>query len=257
MSVPTGPDLTGRVVVVVGASAGIGRESARWFARHGAGVLAVGRRRDRLEELAATEDLAARVVVCVVDVTTPDGPAAVAAAAALLGPVDLLLYAAGSSPLTELADTDADTMASVFATNAVAPSQVCRSLLGQFAPDGIAAFMSSESVGRPRRGLVTYSASKAALEELVRGWRVEHPTIRFSSVCVGATIGTDFSREFGADLLGEALVEWIRTGQLSERQMEPAEVGEAVARILAVAMTQPGIDVTSFAVQPPGPLASM
>lgn len=257
MSAPTAPDLAGRVVVVVGASAGIGRESARWFARHGARVLAVGRRSDRLEELAGSEVFVAPMSVCAVDVTDTDGPETVAAAAAVLGPVDLLLYAAGASPLTELADTDAAVMATVFATNAVAPSQICRALLGRFASDAIVAFMSSESVGRPRRGLVTYSASKAALEELVRGWRVEHPTIRFSSVCVGATIGTDFSRQFGSELLGEALVEWIRTGQLSERQMEPAEVGAAVAQVLAVAMMQPGIDVTSFAVQPPGPLASM
>lgn len=257
MTPSTGSLLDGRVVVVVGASAGIGRESARWFARHGARVLAVGRRPDRLEELTRDSDHVVPMVVCAVDVTTPDGPAAVASAAASLGPVDLLLYAAGASPLTELADTDAATMDAVFATNAVAPSQICRALLGQFAPDAIAAFMSSESVGRPRRGLVTYSASKAALEELVRGWRVEHPTIRFSTVCVGATIGTDFSREFGSELLGDALVEWIRTGQLSERQMEPADVGESVAEILAVAMVRPGVDVTSFAVQPPGPLASM
>jgi NAD(P)-dependent dehydrogenase (short-subunit alcohol dehydrogenase family) len=257
MTAPIGPDLAGRVVVVVGASAGIGRESARWFARHGARVLAVGRRSDRLEELAASEDFVVPLSVCAVDVTTTEGPAAVAAAAASLGPVDLLLHAAGASPLTELAETDAEVMATTFATNAVAPSQVCRALLDQFAPGAIAAFMSSESVGRPRRGLVTYSASKAALEEMVRGWRVEHPTIRFCSVCVGATIGTDFSREFGAELLGDALVEWIRTGQLSERQMDPAEVGETVAQILAVAMVQPGVDVTSFAVQPPGPLASM
>jgi len=257
MTASTGPDLAGRVVVVVGASAGIGRESARWFARRGARVLAVGRRADRLDELASSDDFAAAMTVCAVDVTTPEGPATVASEAAELGPIDLLLYAAGASPLAELADTDAEMMSTVFATNAVAPSQICRALLGRFAPDAIVAFMSSESVGRPRRGLVTYSASKAALEELVRGWRVEHPSIRFSSVCVGATIGTDFSREFGSELLGDALVEWIRTGQLSERQMEPVEVGEAVAQILAVAMTQPGIDVTSFAVQPPGPLASM
>lgn len=248
--------MDGRIVVVVGASAGIGRESARWFASQGATVLAVGRRQERLDDLAAGP-YPGSMVPLAVDVTAPDGPDRVAAAAAALGPVDLVLHAAGASPLSNLADTDAAAMAEVFAANAVAPSQICRVLLDRLAPDAIVAFMSSESVGRPRRGLVTYSASKAALEELVRGWRVEHPHVRFSSVCVGATIGTDFSRDFGNDLLGEALVEWIRTGQLSERQMEPPEVGEAVARILAVALDHPGIDVTSFAVQPPGPLASM
>ena len=45
-------DLTGSVVVVTGASAGIGRETALEFARHGARVVVAARREERLRELA-------------------------------------------------------------------------------------------------------------------------------------------------------------------------------------------------------------
>ena len=251
-------DLSNRTILVVGASAGIGRESARWFAEHGAKVVAVGRRADRLDELAASGTFAHPITVCAADVTGAGEPERVAAvAAAALGPIDLVLYGAAISPMGMLADTDAATWTDVLVTNVVAPSQVCRAVLPHLAPDAIVAFMSSESVGRPRKALVPYTTSKAALEELVRGWRTEHPDVRFSTICVGATIGTDFSRDFGGDILGDALMDWIRTGHLPERNMDPPEVGEALAQVLAVAMVHPGVDVTTFAIQPPGPLASL
>jgi NADP-dependent 3-hydroxy acid dehydrogenase YdfG len=43
--------LKDQVVLVVGASSGIGRDCARLFAREGARVMAAARRQDRLESL--------------------------------------------------------------------------------------------------------------------------------------------------------------------------------------------------------------
>lgn len=249
-----GTSMQGRSVLVVGASAGIGRESAKWFASNGAKVMAIGRREDRLRELADEVELSWAAV----DVAADGGPErAIEATVAAIGAIDLLLYGAAVSPMGMLADTGAAEWMTLLATNVVAPSQVCRAALPHLAPGAVVAFMSSESVGRPRKALVPYTTSKAALEELVRGWRTEHPEHRFCTICVGATIGTDFSRDFGGEILGDALMDWIRTGHLPAANMEPPEVGESIAQALAIALDHPGIDLTTFAIQPPGPLASL
>lgn len=250
-------DIEGRSILVVGASAGIGLESAKAFAMAGAKVMAVGRRRDRLDDLASSTESRHPIATCAADVTIPGEPERVVAEAiAAIGPIDLVLYGAAISPMGMLADTDAAQWSDVFATNVVAPMQVCRAVLPHLTDQGIVAFMSSESVARPRPALVPYTSSKAALETAIAGWRAEHPEVRFSTICVGATIGTDFSRDFGADILGDALTDWIKGGHLPAQNMEPPAVGESIAQILSVAMVHPSVDVTTFAVQPPGPLAS-
>ena len=250
-------EIDGRSILVIGASAGIGLESAKAFALAGAKVMAVGRRRERLEDLASSTASKHPIAICAADVTLPGEPERVAAEAiAAIGPIDLVLYGAAISPMGMLADTDAAQWSAVLTANVVAPMQVCRAVLPHLADTGIVAFMSSESVARPRPALVPYTSSKAALETAIAGWRAEHPDIRFSTICVGATIGTDFSRDFGAEILGDALNEWIKGGHLPAQNMEPVAVGETIAEILAVAISHPDVDVTTFAVQPPGPLAS-
>ena len=45
----------------------------------------------------------------------------------------------------------------------------------------------------PYHGLIPYGSSKAALEEVVRGLRLEHPELRFGCIRVGQTMPTDFA----------------------------------------------------------------
>lgn len=89
-------DCTGRVAVVTGASSGIGEATARTLAAHGAAVLLLARRTDRIT--AIKEDIAAAggsalAVAC--DVTDPESLERATVAARELGRVDLLVNNAG------------------------------------------------------------------------------------------------------------------------------------------------------------------
>ncbi len=246
--------ISGKSVLVVGASAGIGRESAAAFARAGARVMAVGRREEKLRELADDVELE----WCAADITHPGEPQRlVSETVRVFGGIDILLIVAAASPMVAIADIATDDFLSVFASNVVGPSEVCKAALPHLNENAFVGFVSSETVGRPRHGLVPYGVSKAALEELVNGWRVEHPNIRFSTIRVGATIGTDFGRDFDGELIGRFLEEWIRGGHLSAEMMTPVSVGVEMAELVAVAYLQPTVGLTDFSLRPPGPLASL
>ena len=244
-------DLTGVRIVVVGASAGIGREVALASAAAGAGVVAVGRRQERLDALGAQQP---GIVGIVADLRDPDAcPLVVDEAVRDLGGIDVVVLALGASPLVALADADADAWHQVVTSNTVAPALVTQAALDHLAAGGIIAFLSSESVGRPRRGLVPYSASKAALDEQIKGWRTECPDRRFIRVVVGATTGTDFARDFDVETISAYLEDWVAGGHLAETMMEPAEVGRSIVEVLAVALAHPTIDLNDVAIVPPGP----
>lgn len=120
------------------------------------------------------------------------------------------------------------------------------------APDVIVAMISSESVGNPYPGLVPYTASKAALEELVRGWRAEHPEVRFSRVTVGATDGTDFARDFDPELFGGLFGQWVARGVIPQRVMNPVDLGGSIAAALGGAVLVPDVDVQDMVLRSPG-----
>jgi NAD(P)-dependent dehydrogenase (short-subunit alcohol dehydrogenase family) len=95
-----------------------------------------------------------------------------------------------ASPLSPLVDAHANLWLDVLSTNLVGASLVCCSVLGHLREGGgRAVLLGSSSVGRPFPGLVPYAASKAALEELIRGWRAGNPDVLFTSL-VGPTAET-------------------------------------------------------------------
>lgn len=101
-------DLDGRVFIVTGASAGIGLGIARCLAAEGARIVAVARRRDRLEAAAAAlrDGGCAGVAAVSADVTAADAPRRLRDAATdAFGRVDGLVNNAGQSrPTGPMAD---------------------------------------------------------------------------------------------------------------------------------------------------------
>ena len=99
--------LTDTVALITGSSSGIGAATARRLAAEGAAVALVARRRDRLEELAATiSGEGGTVLVVEADVTSEQqAVAAVERTVAELGRLDTLVSNAGVMLLGPALDT--------------------------------------------------------------------------------------------------------------------------------------------------------
>src|SRR5215831_2392883 len=88
-------NLENQVVLVVGASSGIGRETAVLFAREGARVMAAARREDRL---AALKKEVPSIETAVADAAKlSDMERLARETESRLGPIDILVYNAGTN----------------------------------------------------------------------------------------------------------------------------------------------------------------
>ncbi|MCA9970503.1 MAG: SDR family NAD(P)-dependent oxidoreductase [Anaerolineales bacterium] len=165
------------VVIVTGASAGIGRATAVSLAQRGANVVLNARRAERLQELAAA--LAAypgRRLVVPGDIGQPaTAETLVAETLATFGRVDVLINNAGvghNSPLTAIPPADMRTILDVnvlgllYATQAVVP-HMRRQGYGQIVN------VSSIISQRPEVRSGMYTASKTAVNFVSRSLRME------------------------------------------------------------------------------------
>ncbi|HEV7718549.1 MAG TPA: SDR family NAD(P)-dependent oxidoreductase [Arsenicitalea sp.] len=178
---PAPNDLAGKVVLVSGASRGIGYAAAREAARRGAHVIAIARTTGGLEEL-DDEVKRAGSSATLVPLDLRDGDAIDRLGLAIFerwGKLDGLIANAGVlgvlSPLTHIAPAEFE---KTFAINVTANFRLLRSLdlLLQKSDAGRAVFVSSSSArsSRPYWGL--YAASKAALDAMVKSYAGEMAT---------------------------------------------------------------------------------
>jgi len=111
--------LSGKTVLITGASAGIGRACALALARQGANLVLTARRQERLDEIASTLGReGTRAVVVGGDVREEQtAKRCVAAALETFGSLDVLVNNAGAGIYKNLVDTGADEYDHLFDTN--------------------------------------------------------------------------------------------------------------------------------------------
>src|SRR4051794_32547743 len=126
------PDARKKVVIVTGASAGIGASIARELARQGHDLVLTARREDRLRELAdeLTAATAGRPIEVLVVAAALDDPATpervVAESVARFGGLDVLINNAGFGLPTLFADGDPRDLRRQLEVNLVAPLLMTR-----------------------------------------------------------------------------------------------------------------------------------
>ncbi|WP_217161444.1 SDR family NAD(P)-dependent oxidoreductase [Streptomyces sp. AC512_CC834] len=182
-----GRTFEGRTVVVTGGGTGLGRATALAFAAQGATTVIVsGRRKERLDQVAAEHPA---VVPVVADVTSEAGAQALADEVRGRGGVlDVLVHNAGVFRFTPLAGLGPDTVREVLDTNLLGPLLVTGHLLPYLAPQrGSIVLVSSRAGHNPGPGSSAYAASKAGVHSLTRSWAAELAThgIRVNAVAPG------------------------------------------------------------------------
>jgi NAD(P)-dependent dehydrogenase (short-subunit alcohol dehydrogenase family) len=155
-------NLKNKIVVVTGASRGIGLAIARAFAQQGARVIAGARTTGALGELAKGYD----VLPVAVDLATADGAIQIVEATTAYGPIDVLVNNVGAvTPRLAgiAAVTDEDWVATLN-TNLLSAIRTTRAALpGLIATKGAIVNIGSVNAILPDPSIVDYAVSKAAL----------------------------------------------------------------------------------------------
>jgi NAD(P)-dependent dehydrogenase (short-subunit alcohol dehydrogenase family) len=185
-------------VLITGGGSGIGEGTARYFAERGARVTITGRRRDKIEEVAASIGAACRGVAG--DVTVQrDRTAMLAAALAHGGKLDALVSNAGNMYRQAVDQYDEDFLKEAFNTNVISGMMLASMAVPMLEPTrGAIVFIGSVHNRRAFPGASPYATTKAAIEGLTRVMAAElgRRQIRVGCIVPGA-VSTEINLRAG------------------------------------------------------------
>lgn len=222
--------LNGKTAVITGGATGIGLAAAKRFIEEGAFVFIFGRRQEALDAAVAELGPNARAIKgSVVDLA--DLERLYSAVKAERGSLDIVFANAGAGSQLALGQITAEHIAETFDTNVTGAIFTVQGALPLMGPGGsiILTGSSAGTTGAP--AFSVYSASKAAVRNLVRSWAedLKGTGIRVNVLSPGPT-ATDLAKA----ALGEEGMKVFAAMNPMQRMAEPAEIG-AVAAFLASA----------------------
>lgn len=239
-----------RVAVVTGAGTGIGAAVARRLGRDGYRVVLGGRRRERLEEVAAGLEEA---VVVAGDVGDPmHAEELVAAARSGPGRFDALVLNAGIGDSAPAAEETLEGWERTLRTNLTGAFLVARAALPHLVEEGGAIVaVASVNAHRAGPGWASYCASKAGLVMLVQSIASDYGPqgVRANAVCPGwvRTPMGDEDMSVLAELRGVSVDEAYALAHEHVPLRRPAEARE-VASVVAFLLSDQASYVTGAAV---------
>jgi short-subunit dehydrogenase len=193
--------LSGKSVVLTGASQGLGVVMARRLAAQGAGLLLAARSEDKLKAVALAMPSGSRVAVQVTDVTsTADRSALLARAEREFGAIDVLINNAGVEDLGSYAEQDPAVLRRIVETNLLSPMLLAREALPAMLKRGQGHVVNIASLAG-RTGMpfgAAYSGSKGGLAEwsISLAAELRDTGIAISVICPGFVDETGmFSRK--------------------------------------------------------------
>lgn len=233
-----------KVILITGASSGIGEGTARLLAAQGHRLVIGARRTDRLAELAESLQAAgATVRYRALDVTSAEDVAAFARfALESFGRIDVLINNAGVMPLSPLNALKVNEWNRMIDVNIRGVLHGIAAVLPTMEQQGAGQIISISSIG----GLsvsptaAVYCATKFAVRAISDGLRQETDKIRVTVVCPGV-VESELADSISDDVARSAMQEFRRI----------AITPDAIARAIAYAVEQPAdVDVSEIIVRP-------
>jgi short-subunit dehydrogenase len=197
-------DIKGKVTVITGASAGIGRATAQRFAAEGAKLVLAARSADKLTALAAQlHAKGCETFVLPTDVRDKNAVTTlIERTCTHFGRIDILINNAGQSAAGTVADVNPDHFKSIFVLNVMGPLWAMQAAIPKMRSKGGGLIINVNSMVTKMHipGLATYAATKCALAMLSDTARDElaPDNIRVISVYPRMT-----ATDFGKNALGD------------------------------------------------------
>ncbi|MDF5895139.1 SDR family oxidoreductase [Pseudomonas syringae pv. syringae] len=239
-------NIQGKVVLITGASSGIGEAAARLIAAKGAHVVLGARRIERLQTLAADiEAQGGSARFRALDVTDAlDMQAFADFAKHAFGKIDVIINNAGIMPLSPLAALKIAEWNQMLDVNVRGVLHGIAAVLPSMQAQGHGQIINISSIG----GLAVsptaavYCATKFAVRAISDGLRQETDKIRVTVVCPGV-VESELADSISDETARDAMKAFRKVA------LEP----DAIARALVYAIEQPdGVDVSEIVVRPTG-----
>jgi NADP-dependent 3-hydroxy acid dehydrogenase YdfG len=236
--------IEGKVIVITGASSGIGEATARELARRGAHVVLGARRTDRLESLAAEIKAAGGSArFRALDVTSrADVESFIGFAVQAFGQVDVIVNNAGVMPLSPLSERKVEEWDRMIDVNIRGVLNGIAAGLPVMKAQGWGQFINVASIGAHRvvPTAAIYCATKYAVWAISDGLRQENDDIRVTVISPGVTT---------SELADSITDPGARAAMQAYRKI--AIGPDAIARAIAFAVEQPAdVDVNEIIVRP-------
>ena len=238
-------DIAGKVVVITGASSGLGEATARQLSSLGAHLVLGARRQDRLEALAADiRGAGGKAEIVVTDVTRKqDVVALVQAALTNFGRLDVMINNAGLMAVAPLAELKVDEWDSMLDINVKGVLYGIAAALPVFQKQDSGHFINIASVaGLKMFGNATvYSATKFAVRAISEGLRAEVGGKIRSTVISPGAVESELKHGSSHAESASAVRDFY----------EMAIPSDAVARAIAYAIMQPAdVDINEIVLRP-------
>ncbi|MDT5096100.1 MAG: hypothetical protein QOH60_5463 [Mycobacterium sp.] len=234
--------MDGKVVVVSGASLGVGKATAERFAQDGATVVLLARRKVLLDEIA--EAIGPNAVPIATDVTcSTQVRAAFEQVAVQFGRIDVLVNSAGASRIRLIEEASDEDIAVTVNTNLLAPIYTTRAAIPLLRAAGGGDIMniSSEITLDHLPMMSLYAASKRGLNGFTEAMTKElrRESIRVTLVILGAVGGTGIHENFTQADLDRAMPVWEADGYLTRMSGTELLLAATVADALHDVLTRP------------------